>query len=54
MDKEHKNNAPIEYQVGNTKYTVTPVYGEASQKEAIEDKIKRMILQDGKQKGAKL
>ncbi|MDL2324618.1 transposon-encoded TnpW family protein [Ruminococcaceae bacterium OttesenSCG-928-A16] len=53
MDKEHNANAPAEYQIGNTKYTVTPVYGDASQKEAIEDKIKRMILQDRTQKGAK-
>lgn len=53
MEKEHNTNAPAEYQVGNTKYTVTPVYGDASCKEDIEEKIRRLILQDRKQKGAK-
>lgn len=53
MDKIPEANATVEYQIGTTKYTVTSVCGEAAQKESIEEKIKRLILQD-KQKGAKL
>ena len=53
MDKKHEPNQPAEYHIGTTKYTVTPVFGEVAQKESIEDKIKRLILQDKKLKGAK-
>lgn len=53
MDKEHNTSAPAEYQVGNTKYSVSPVYGDTTQKEDIEEKIRRLILQDRTQKGAK-
>ena len=45
MDKK-KPEMPTEYQIGNIKYTVKPVYGEASQKEGLEDKIRRLILSD--------
>jgi hypothetical protein len=54
VDKKHEPKQPAEYQVGNTRYTVTSVFGEAAQKEPIENKIRRLILQDSKQKGAKL
>ena len=53
MGTKQNTNDPADYQAGNTKYTVTPVFGEASQKESIEDKIRRLILQDKKQKSAK-
>lgn len=52
MDKEHEINSVADYQIGNTQYTVTPVFGDASAKESIEEKIKRLILQD-RQKGIK-
>ena len=54
MDKIQKPEDTAEYHIGNTKYKVTPFFGEASEKESIEDKIKRLILQDERQKGAKL
>lgn len=44
--EEQKNNA--DYRIGTTKYTVTPVFREHSEKENIEDKVKRLILQDKK------
>ena len=52
-DKKQELNAPAEYQVCNTKYTTVPVFGEAAQKESIEDKVARLILQDKTDKGAK-
>lgn len=53
MDKK-KSDGPAEYKVGNTLYRVTPVFKDAPQKESVADKIQRLILQDKKQKGAKL
>ena len=53
MDKKHEPHQSAEYQIGTTKYIATPVFGEISQKESIEYKIRRLILQDKKQKGAK-
>lgn len=53
MDIKQKTDSSAEYQIGNTKYTVTPVFGETEQKENIETKITRLILQDKKYKGAK-
>ena len=53
MDKKQDATNSAEYQVGTTKYTVTPVFWEASQKESIEDKIRRLILQDKQQNCAK-
>jgi len=53
MDNKQKTENTAEYHIGNTKYKVTPFFREASQKESIEDKIKRLILQDRMQKGAK-
>lgn len=52
VDMKKKEDGPAEYTVCGTKYTVTPVFGEAQQKEGIEDKIKRLILQDKKLKNA--
>ncbi len=43
--------APAEYTVSGTKYTVNPVFIEDTQKESIETKVQRLILQD-KQKSA--
>lgn len=53
MDKKEKVNNSAEYLVGNTKYTTVPVFGDAVPKEAIEDKIRRLILQDKEIKHAK-
>lgn len=44
--KEQKDYA--DYKIETTKYTVTPVFREHSEKENIEDKVKRLILQDKK------
>ena len=54
MDTANEIQKSADYHIGNTKYTVTPFFGDASEKENIEDKIKRLILQDKKQKGARL
>lgn len=48
MDKQV--TLPIQYQIGNTKFTVSPVYGELATKEALEEKIKRLILSDKERK----
>lgn len=53
MDKKQSIEKPAEYQIDNTTYSVTPVFGVASQAENIEEKITRLILQDKKHKGAK-
>lgn len=53
MKKQQPAPITAEYQIGTTKYTVKPICNETDQKESIEEKIKRLILQD-RQKGAKL
>lgn len=53
MDKKQNIEKPAEYQIGNTKYTATPVFGIASPSESIEAKITRLIMQDKKHKDAK-
>lgn len=47
---DNKINLPIQYQIGNTTFTVSPVYGELATKEALEEKIKRLILTDKERK----
>ena len=51
-DMENKKvvQLPVEYQVGNTKYSVKPIYGEAPNKETVEDKIRRLILSESRNK----
>ncbi len=50
MDKKDTSAISAEYQVGGTKYTVTPVYKGEAHKEALEDKIRRLILADKERK----
>ncbi|MEA4994308.1 MAG: hypothetical protein VB060_10875 [Oscillibacter sp.] len=50
MDKKIKSIPPIEYQIGGTKYTVTPIHTGLAHKEALVDKIKRLILSDKERK----
>lgn len=40
MENKKVVQLPVEYQVGNTKYSVKPIYGEAPNKETVEDKIR--------------
>lgn len=54
MDEKNTSTAPAEYEVSGTKYIVTPVYNDHANKEAIEDKIRRLILADNGCKGLKL
>lgn len=53
MDEKSNSTAPAEYQFSGTKYIVTPVYNDSEHKEAIEDKIRRLILADNGRKGMK-
>jgi len=53
MSKENTISNPTDYQVGNTKYTVTPVFADTSGKESIESKIRRLIVQETKQQSVK-
>ena len=46
MDEKTTSAAFAEYEVSGTKYIVTPVYNDNAQKEALEDKIRRLILSD--------
>ncbi|MDD3537207.1 MAG: hypothetical protein PHH65_02965 [Eubacteriales bacterium] len=46
MDEKTTSAASAEYAVSGTKYIVTPVYNDNAQKEALEDKIRRLILSD--------
>jgi len=46
MDEKTTSAASAEYEVSGTKYIVTPVYNDSTQKEALEDKVKRLILSD--------
>ena len=46
MDEKTSHTDKAEYEVCGTKYTVTPVYKSEAQKEALEDKIRRLILTD--------
>ena len=48
MNQKSNIAKSADYNIGNTQYTVTPVFRNASEKESIEDKIKRLILQDKK------
>lgn len=50
MENKNVVPLPVEYQVGNTKYSVTPIYGEAPNKETVEDKIRRLILSESRGK----
>ena len=54
MDKKYLAQKSADYQIGNTKYTATPIFADISVKENIESKIKRLILQDTRLKGAKI
>ena len=46
MENKKVVQLPVEYQIGNTKYSVKPIYGEAPNKETVEDKIRRLILSE--------
>lgn len=50
MDEKNTSAVSAEYQVGGTTYTVTSVYKSEAQKEALEDKIRRLILSDKERK----
>lgn len=50
MENKKVVQLPVEYQVGNTKYSVKPIYGEAPSKETVEDKIRRLILSESRNK----
>ena len=50
MDEKNTSAVSAEYQVGGIKYTVTSVYKSEAQKEALEDKIRRLILSDKERK----
>ena len=50
MENKKVVQLPVEYQVGNTKYSVKPIYGEAPNKETVEDKIRRLILSESRNK----
>jgi len=52
MDQSNEYINPSEYQVGNTRYQVTPVFGDDSKAEDITEKIKRLILNDQGNKSA--
>ena len=54
MENKKVVQLPVEYQVGNTKYSVKPIYGEAPNKETVEDKIRRLILSESRNKPAGL
>lgn len=52
VEKERKKDTktdsgiPAEYMVGTTKYIVNSVFDESRQKESLEAKVQRLILQD--------
>ncbi len=50
MENKKVVQLPVEYQIGNTKYAVKPIYGEAPNKETVEDKIRRLILSESRNK----
>ena len=53
MENKKVVQLPVEYQIGNTKYSVysvKPIYGEAPNKETVEDKIRRLILSESRNK----
>lgn len=50
MENKKVVQLPVEYQVGNTKYAVKPIYGEAPNKETVEDKVRRLILSESRNK----
>lgn len=50
MENKKIVHLPVEYQIGNTKYAVQPIYGEVPNKETVEDKIRRLILSESRSK----
>lgn len=46
MKNQNDNNSPVEYQVGNLLYQVTPIFENDTKAENITDKIMRLILKD--------
>ena len=48
MSTEYQTNHTADYYINNTKYTVKPFFTDTATKEKIEDKIKRLILQESK------
>ena len=50
MENKKVVQLPVEYQVGKTTYSVKPIYGEAPNKETVEDKIRRLILSESRNK----
>ena len=50
MENKKVVQLPVEYQVGNTKYSVKPIYGEGPNKESVKDKIRRLILSESRNK----
>lgn len=43
---QENSSTPMEHQVGGIKYTVNSIFAEHDSKEALADKIKRLILSD--------
>lgn len=53
MDQKDETLCSRKYQISNTEYTVIPVFRDDNASGTLEEKVKRLILEDRQCKGVK-